>query len=92
MFSIIGITGRVGGGAASHLLGMGKQVRAVVRGEAKGHVWVASSSYPKMILGLGVVAEDGAGFEVGVGDFYLDGVESVWFFCAGAGDGDDVEG
>jgi NAD(P)H dehydrogenase (quinone) len=41
MFSIIGITGRVGGGAASRLLGMGKQVRAVVRDEAKGHVWDA---------------------------------------------------
>ncbi len=41
MFSIIGITGRVGGGAASLLLGMGKQVRAVVRDEARGHVWAS---------------------------------------------------
>jgi uncharacterized protein YbjT (DUF2867 family) len=31
MFSTIGITGRVGGGAASRLLAMGKEVRAVVR-------------------------------------------------------------
>jgi uncharacterized protein YbjT (DUF2867 family) len=44
MFSIIGITGRVGGGAASHLLGMGKQVRAVVRDEAKGHVWASKGA------------------------------------------------
>jgi hypothetical protein len=35
MFSTIGITGRVGGGAASRLLAMGKEVRAVVRDEAK---------------------------------------------------------
>jgi hypothetical protein len=38
MFSSIEITGRVGGGAASRLLGMGNQVGAVVRDEAKGHV------------------------------------------------------
>ena len=44
MFSIIGITGRVGGGAASSLLGMGKQVRAVVRDEAKGHVWASKGA------------------------------------------------
>jgi uncharacterized protein YbjT (DUF2867 family) len=44
MFSIIGITGRVGGGAASRLLGMGKQVRAVVRDEAKGHVWASKGA------------------------------------------------
>jgi uncharacterized protein YbjT (DUF2867 family) len=44
MCSIIGITGRVGGGAASRLLGMGKQVRAVVRDEAKGHVWASKGA------------------------------------------------
>ncbi len=44
MFSIIGITGRVGGGAASHLLGLGKQVRAVVRDEAKGQVWASKGA------------------------------------------------
>ena len=41
MFSMIGITDRVGGSAAHRLLGMGKQVRAVVRDVAKGHVWDA---------------------------------------------------
>src|ERR1700722_2764498 len=44
MFSIIGITGRVGGGAASRLLGLGKQVRAIVRDEAKGHVWASKGA------------------------------------------------
>jgi uncharacterized protein YbjT (DUF2867 family) len=44
MFSIIGITGRVGGGAAGLLLGMGKQVRAVVRDEARGHVWASNGA------------------------------------------------
>jgi uncharacterized protein YbjT (DUF2867 family) len=44
MFSIIGITGRVGGGAASRLLGLGKQVRAIVRDEAKGQVWASKGA------------------------------------------------
>jgi NAD(P)H-binding len=44
MFSIIGITGRVGGSAASRLLEMGKQVRTVVRDEAKGHVWASKGA------------------------------------------------
>jgi uncharacterized protein YbjT (DUF2867 family) len=44
MFSIIGITGRVGGGVASHLLGMGKKVRAVVRDEGKGNVWASKGA------------------------------------------------
>src|SRR5260370_34362610 len=44
MFSIIGITGRVGGGVASRLLGMGRQVRAVVRDEAKGQVWASKGA------------------------------------------------
>ena len=44
MFSIVGITGRVGGGAARCLLGMGKQVRAVVRDEAKGRVWASKGA------------------------------------------------
>ena len=44
MFSIIGITGRVGGGAASRLLGLGKQVRAVVRDQTKGDVWASKGA------------------------------------------------
>ena len=44
MFSIIGITGRVGGGTASRLLKMGKPVRAVVRDETKGRVWASKGA------------------------------------------------
>ena len=44
MFSIIGVTGRVGGSAASRLLEMSKQVRAVVRDEAKGQVWASKGA------------------------------------------------
>ncbi len=39
MFLITGITGKVGGAAAKHLLGQGKQVRALVRDEAKAKTW-----------------------------------------------------
>ena len=41
MFLVTGITGNVGGAAANHLLGMGKQVRALVRDEAKAAAWKA---------------------------------------------------
>jgi uncharacterized protein YbjT (DUF2867 family) len=44
MFSMIGIRGRVGGSAANRLLGMGKQVGAVVRDEAKSHVWASKGA------------------------------------------------
>ncbi len=39
MFLITGITGKVGGAAAKHLLAQGKQVRALVRDEAKAKSW-----------------------------------------------------
>ena len=39
MFLITGITGKVGGAAAKHLLAGGKQVRALVRDEAKAKTW-----------------------------------------------------
>ena len=39
MFLVIGITGRVGGTVARHLLGQGKQVRALVRDPAKAGDW-----------------------------------------------------
>ncbi len=41
MFLITGITGKVGGAAARHLLQGGKQVRALVRDEAKAAAWAA---------------------------------------------------
>ena len=39
MFLITGITGKVGGAAAKHLLAQGKQLRALVRDEAKAKIW-----------------------------------------------------
>jgi uncharacterized protein YbjT (DUF2867 family) len=41
MFLITGITGKVGGAAARHLLNKGKQVRALVRDSAKAAAWSA---------------------------------------------------
>jgi uncharacterized protein YbjT (DUF2867 family) len=41
MFLVTGITGKVGGAAARHLLEKGKQVRALVRSEAKAAAWSA---------------------------------------------------
>jgi uncharacterized protein YbjT (DUF2867 family) len=41
MFLVTGITGKVGGAAARHLLDTGKQVRALVRDEAKAAAWSA---------------------------------------------------
>ena len=38
MFLITGITGKVGGAAARHLLNKGKQVRALVRDPAKARI------------------------------------------------------
>jgi nucleoside-diphosphate-sugar epimerase len=39
MFSVIGITGQVGGVVVRTLIGQGKAVRAVVRDAAKGAAW-----------------------------------------------------
>ena len=39
MFFVTGITGNVGGAAAHQLLHMGKQVRALVRNQAKAEAW-----------------------------------------------------
>jgi len=41
MFLITGITGKVGGAAARHLLNKGRQVRALVRDPAKAAAWSA---------------------------------------------------
>jgi uncharacterized protein YbjT (DUF2867 family) len=40
MFLVTGITGKVGGATASHLLAQGKKVRALVRDRAKAANWV----------------------------------------------------
>jgi uncharacterized protein YbjT (DUF2867 family) len=44
MYSITGITGKVGGTLARKLLEAGQPVRAVVRDAAKGQTWAHNSS------------------------------------------------
>ncbi len=39
MFLVMGVTGKVGGATASHLLAQGKKVRALVRDRAKAASW-----------------------------------------------------
>src|ERR1700740_1232295 len=39
MFLVVGITGKVGGATATHLLAQGKEVRALVRDRAKAASW-----------------------------------------------------
>ena len=39
MFLVTGITGKVGGATAKHLLARGKQVRALVRNRKKASSW-----------------------------------------------------
>ena len=41
MFAITGITGKVGGAVAQHLISQGHKVRAIVRSEEKGRQWAA---------------------------------------------------
>ncbi|MGH9523970.1 MAG: NAD(P)H-binding protein, partial [Terriglobales bacterium] len=39
MFLVMGITGKVGGATATHLLAQGKKVRGLVRDRAKAASW-----------------------------------------------------
>ncbi|MGC2080704.1 MAG: NAD(P)H-binding protein [Xanthobacteraceae bacterium] len=39
MFLVMGITGKVGGATATHLLAQGEKVRALVRDRAKAASW-----------------------------------------------------
>ncbi len=39
MFLVMGITGKVGGATAKHLLAQGKEVRALVRNREKATIW-----------------------------------------------------
>src|ERR1700761_351109 len=41
MFAITGITGKVGGAVAHHLISQGHKVRAIVRSEDKGRQWAS---------------------------------------------------
>jgi uncharacterized protein YbjT (DUF2867 family) len=43
MFLVMGITGKVGGAAARHLLAQGKKVRALVRDRTKTEKWADQS-------------------------------------------------
>jgi len=42
MFAVMGVTGKVGGAVARHLLAAGAPVRAIVRDRAKGESWAAA--------------------------------------------------
>jgi len=43
MFLVMGITGKVGGATAEHLLAHGKKVRALVRNREKAANWAAKA-------------------------------------------------
>ena len=52
MFLVMGVTGKVGGATARHLLAHGKRVRALVRSREKAADWIAdfSGSIPFLLL------------------------------------------
>ena len=68
MFLVTGITGQVGGAAARHLLKQGRQVRALVRDEAKAAAWA----------GQGVELVKGEWEDAGAMARALDGVEGAY--------------
>ena len=45
MFLVMGVTGKVGGATAKHLLAQGKKVRALVRDRAKAASWTDQGVY-----------------------------------------------
>ncbi len=69
MFLITGITGKVGGAAAKHLLAAGKQVRALVRDEAKAKSWADRGV--ELVKGEWEDADAMAGALTGVAGAYL---------------------
>ena len=68
MFLVTGITGKVGGAVARHLLAQGKQVRALVRDQAKAAAWSAE----------GVELVDGEWEDPAAMARALDGVEGAY--------------
>ena len=68
MFLVTGITGKVGGATADNLLKMGKQVRALVRDEAKAAAWA----------GKGVELVQGEWIDAASMSRALEGVEGVY--------------
>lgn len=68
MFLVMGITGRVGGATARHLLAQGKKVRALVRDRAKAASWSAQ----------GVELVDGDWNDAAAIERALDGVDGAF--------------
>ena len=68
MFLVMGITGKVGGATARHLLAQGKKVRALVRDRAKAASWA----------GQGVELVDGDWNDAAAIERALKGVEGVF--------------
>jgi uncharacterized protein YbjT (DUF2867 family) len=68
MFLLMGITGKVGGATARHLLAQGEQVRALVRDRAKAAVWADQ----------GVELADGDWNDAAAIQRALDGVEGAF--------------
>lgn len=68
MYLVTGITGKVGGATARHLLAMGKQVRALVRDESKAAAWA----------GKGVELVKGEWEDAAALTGALDGVEGAY--------------
>lgn len=68
MFLVMGITGKVGGATATHLLAQGKKVRALVRDRAKAASWA----------GQGVELVDGDWNDAASIERALDGVDGAF--------------
>jgi len=68
MFLVMGITGKVGGATARHLLAQGKKVRALVRDRAKAAIWADQ----------GVELVDGDWNDAAAIQRALDGVEGAF--------------
>jgi uncharacterized protein YbjT (DUF2867 family) len=68
MFLVMGITGKVGGATARHLLAQGKKVRALVRDREKAAIWA----------GQGVELIDGDWNEAAAIERALEGVEGAF--------------
>jgi uncharacterized protein YbjT (DUF2867 family) len=68
MFLVMGITGKVGGATATHLLAQGKRVRALVRDRAKAARWT----------GQGVELVDGDWNDAAVLERALEGVDGAF--------------
>ena len=71
MFLVMGITGKVGGATAKHLLAQGKEVRALVRNREKASSWA----------NRGVELVDGDWNDSAAIERALKGVEGAFVCC-----------